>query len=98
MFHTFKFPLDEAQKHGKLSLEHRFSWPFQLDQADLGMPSPAYYLSVDNLDVYKRYAIKVAIMFGADSNAATAEMDDVVGLEIKLANVSHVIMLLCYFL
>ncbi|XP_076472292.1 neprilysin-1-like [Babylonia areolata] len=62
----------------------------QLDQPELGMPSPDYYLKGDDsarfLQVYEDYARQMALQFGADPATARADMHDVVQLEIQLAN------------
>ncbi|CAG5129048.1 unnamed protein product, partial [Candidula unifasciata] len=63
----------------------------QLDQADLGMPSPDYFLhedAVTKLPVYKKYAYDVAIMFGADPKVAQKDVDDMVNFEIELAKIT----------
>ena len=68
----------------------------QLDQPDLGMPSPDYYLKDDVafLKVYEKYARDVAIMFGADKATASQQIHDTVQLEMQLANVSLLVLLL----
>ncbi|BFZ23239.1 hypothetical protein BsWGS_26278 [Bradybaena similaris] len=63
----------------------------QLDQADLGMPSPDYFLhddAVAKLPVYKKYAQDVAVMFGADPKIAQRDVEEMVKFEIKLANIT----------
>ncbi|KAK7093251.1 neprilysin-1-like [Littorina saxatilis] len=63
----------------------------QLDQPDLGMPSPDYYLKSEDaqfLRVYEEYATEVAKVFGASESRAEREIRDLVELEIKLANIT----------
>ncbi|XP_076451583.1 neprilysin-1-like [Babylonia areolata] len=63
----------------------------QLDQPDLGMPSPDYYLKSEDasfLKVYEKYARDVAILFGADQDTARRQIQDLVELEVKLANIT----------
>ncbi|KAL8599693.1 hypothetical protein ACOMHN_064139 [Nucella lapillus] len=60
----------------------------QLDQSELGMPSPDYYKDQSFLDVYEAYARDVAILFGADKESARRDIQRMVQLEIHLANIT----------
>ena len=63
---------------------------FQLDQAELGMPSREYYMKGHEdvgVQVYEQFAINVAILFGANESNAEKEIRDMIDFEIKLANV-----------
>lgn len=63
----------------------------QIDQPELGMPSREYYLKgVDDpiVQMYHRFAVNVAVMFGANKTIAETEMKDMVHLEVELANIT----------
>lgn len=63
----------------------------QLDQPDLGMESPDYYIKPaegELLQVYEKLARDVAIIFGANETRAKQEVHDLVQLEVKLANIT----------
>ncbi|XP_022344016.2 neprilysin-like [Crassostrea virginica] len=63
----------------------------QLDQPELGMPSRDYYLrgvEDENVQIYEKFAIDVAMMFGADEAQARKDMREMVELEIELANIT----------
>lgn len=55
------------------------------------MPSRDYYLrgvGDENVQIYEKFAIDVAMMFGADEAQARKDMREMVELEIELANVN----------
>lgn len=55
------------------------------------MPSRDYYLrgvEDENVQIYEKFAIDVAMMFGADEAQARKDMREMVELEIELANVN----------
>ncbi|KAK7475945.1 hypothetical protein BaRGS_00032834, partial [Batillaria attramentaria] len=63
----------------------------QLDQPDLGMPSPDYYLKSEDasfLTAYEKFAYQVALMLGANETIAKTDVHDLVELEVKLANIT----------
>lgn len=63
----------------------------QLDQPELGMPSPDYYVKNDEppfLAVYEKYAYDVAVMFGANETTAQSDVHALVELEVRLANIT----------
>ena len=63
---------------------------FQLDQAELGMPSRDYYMKGYNdsdVKIYEKFAINIAMLFGANETTAQKEIKDMVDFEIRLANV-----------
>lgn len=63
----------------------------QLDQPELGMPSPDYFLYDDansKLLVYKRFALKMAEALGAEAQTAKRDVDAMIDFEIQLAKVS----------
>ncbi|XP_046678891.1 neprilysin-1-like isoform X2 [Homalodisca vitripennis] len=64
----------------------------QLDQMTLALPSRDYYLKqsseADYLGAYHRYMTEVAILLGADSDTAGAELLQVIQFEKRLANAS----------
>jgi hypothetical protein len=45
--------------------------------------------SAGDLRAYHKYMTQIAVLMGADLEAATKELDDVVKFEIRLANVIH---------
>lgn len=64
---------------------------FQLDQPELGMPSRDYYLrgiGDEDVQIYEKFAVDVAMMFGASESQARRDMREMVELEIELANVT----------
>ncbi|XP_061163331.1 neprilysin-like [Saccostrea echinata] len=63
----------------------------QLDQPELGMPSRDYYLrgvEDEDVQIYEKFAINVAMMFGANETQARIDMREMVELEIELANIT----------
>jgi membrane metallo-endopeptidase-like protein 1 len=57
----------------------------------LGLPSREYYLGKGNtkyLGAYRRFMTDVAVRLGADEKYAEQEMEEVLKLETRLANVS----------
>lgn len=63
----------------------------QLDQTSLGLPSRDYFLNEDSAKerkAYLRLMIEIAVLLGAEREYAEQEMEDVLRLEIKLANAS----------
>ena len=74
---------------------HKFSL-WQLDQPDFGMPGRKYYLNGLNdpmVQAYKELAQSVARAFEGDPGTVERDMEDVVKLEIDLANVWKLYML-----
>lgn len=67
----------------------------QLDQLVLALPSRDYYLkssSEGDLKAYHRYMTQTAILLGANKDTASRELEDVVKFEMKLANVSSILL------
>ncbi|CAL1541739.1 unnamed protein product [Lymnaea stagnalis] len=63
----------------------------QLDQPELGMPSPDYYLhnnAQHKLRAYKKFALDVAMMFKADPEVAEKGVDEIVKFEVELARIT----------
>lgn len=78
-----------------MKIMHRFSL-WQLDQPDFGMPGRKYYLNGLNdpmVQAYKELAESVARAFEADPGTVESDMEEVVKLEIDLANVWKLYML-----
>ena len=62
-----------------------------MDQAELGMPSRDYYMKGyedSDVKIYEKFAINIAMLFGANETTAQKEIKDMVDFEIRLANVS----------
>ncbi|XP_059158497.1 neprilysin-1-like [Physella acuta] len=63
----------------------------QLDQPELGMPSPDYFLYDDansKLLVYKRFALQMAEALGAEAQTAKRDVDAMIDFEIQLAKIT----------
>ncbi|KAH9514111.1 ATPase AAA domain-containing protein 3 [Bulinus truncatus] len=62
----------------------------QLDQADLGMPSPDYFISdTSKLQVYKGFALDVTKLLNAvDPAVAERDIQDMIDFEVKLAKLT----------
>lgn len=68
--------------------ESIFYCGFQLDQASLGMPGREYLIKgIEDKDVqaYLDFQINLAVLLGADPNAAREEQSEAVQFEIDLA-------------
>ncbi|XP_035829151.1 neprilysin-1 [Aplysia californica] len=61
----------------------------QLDQPELGLLSLDYYLKDEysKLALYRKFALDVAVMFGADEKTASRDVDDWVNFEVELAKI-----------
>ncbi|XP_045474405.1 neprilysin-1-like isoform X2 [Harmonia axyridis] len=63
----------------------------QIDQMQLALPSRDYYLkpiSRGDLNAYHTYMTNIAVVLGANQSSAADELQDVLDLEIALANAS----------
>lgn len=62
-----------------------------VDQPSLGMPDRKYFLNGRNdktLKAYEKYAVELAIAFGADPTVAQQQMTEMVDFEIAMANLT----------
>jgi predicted metalloendopeptidase len=64
----------------------------QIDQPELGLPDRDYFLKGREdrkLVAYEKYATKMAVIFGADSEVAARDIKAVIDFEIEIANVRN---------
>ena len=68
------------------------SFDAQFDQTSLGLPTRSYFLQSSNtayVEAYKNYMINIAVLLGADRVNATANADEVIAFETRLAEVNE---------